>query len=194
MKPTLKLLAPALAVIALVSACLPSASSGRSSSHTTTLKPSMLDPRFAEFRYTFTEKPEIQERVDILNEQWLNLDATEAHLTLAFSRTGFFELNIEPEYWMSGVATISDETATMLLNKTNDNRTLLPGIYPGLYEYVPKDCTFSNIDLDHADKTLQRPQFSHATVPTIDPMIIQDLAVSQDCHLMVITALGHRGS
>ena len=190
MKPTLKLLAPVLAVIALVSACLPSASSGRSSSHTTTLRPSKLDPRFAKFRYTFTEKPEIQERVDILNEQWLNLDATEAHLTLAFSRTGFFEL----EFWMTGVATISDETTTMLLNKTNDNRTLLPGIYPGLYEYVPKDCTFSNIDLEHANQTLQRPQFSHATVPTIDPMIIQDLAVSQDCHLMVITALGHRGS
>lgn len=146
MKPTLKLLAPALAVIALVSACFPSASSGRSSSHKNTLSPSKLDPRFAEFRYTFTEKPEIQERVDILNEQWLNLDATEAHLTLAFSRTGFFELNNEPEFWMSGVATISDEATTMLLNKTNDNRTLLPGIYPGLYEYVPKDCTFSNID------------------------------------------------
>ena len=95
---------------------------------------------------------------------------------------------------MSGVATISDEATTMLLNKTNDNRTLLPGIYPGLYEYVPKNCTFSNIDLDHADKTLQSPQFSHETAPTIDPMIIQDLAVSQDCHLMVITALGHRGS
>ena len=194
MKPTLKLLAPALAVIALVSACLPSASSGRSSSHKTTLRPSKLDPRFAEFQYTFKTKPDIQERVDILNEQWLNLDATEAHLTLAFSRTGFFELNNEPEFWMSGVATISDEATTMLLNKTNDNRTLLPGIYPGLYEYVPKDCTFSNIDLDHADKTLQSPQFSHETAPTIDPMIIQDLAVSQDCHLMVITALGHRGS
>ena len=53
MKPTLKLLAPALAVIALVSACLPSASSGRSSSHKTKLSASKLDPRFAEFRYTF---------------------------------------------------------------------------------------------------------------------------------------------
>ena len=194
MKPTLKLLAPALAGIALLYACLPSASSGRSSSHKTTLRPSKLDPRFAEFQYTFKKKPDIQERVDILNEQWLNLNATEAHLTLAFSRTGFFELNNEPEFWMSGVATISDEATTMLLNKTNDNRTLLPGIYPGLYEYVPKNCTFSNIDLDHADKTLQSPQFSHETAPTIDPMIIQDLAVSQDCHLMVITALGHRGS
>ena len=194
MKPTLKLLAPALAVIALVSACLPSASSGRSSSDKTTLRPSKLDPRFAELQYTFKKKPDIQERVDILNEQWLNLNATEAHLTLAFSRTGFFELNNEPEFWMSGVATISDEATTMLLSKTNDNRTLLPGIYPGLYEYVPKNCTFSNIDLNHAKETLRRPQFSQATVPTIDPMIIQDLAVSQDCHLMVITALGHRGS
>ena len=58
---------------------------------------------------------------------------------------------------MSGVATISDEATMMLLNKTNDSRTLLPGIYTGLYEYVPKDCTFSNIDLEHANITLQRP-------------------------------------
>lgn len=154
----------------------------------------MLDSRFAEFQYTFKKKPDIQERVDILNKQWLNLDATEAHLTLAYSRTGFFELNIEPEFWMSGVATISDEATKMLLNKTDDSTTLLPGIYPGLYEYVPKNCTFSNIDIEHANATLERPKFSQATTPTIDPMIIQGLAVSQDCHLMVITALGHRGS
>ena len=185
-----------VAVTMLCSACLPSSrgASGRSSGRDTGPRASQIDSRFLEFPYTYKKTPEIQEQTDDLNNRWPALAATNGHLTLAYSRQVPFMPDIEPEFWMTGVANISDDAITMLLEKPNNFKTLLPGIYPDLYKYVPQDCSFTNIDLQHANDSLRVPLSSPGVPPTIDPMIIQGLAVSQDCHLMVITALGHRGS
>lgn len=185
-----------VAVTMMCSACLPfpRGSSGRSSGRDAGPRASQIDSRFLEFPYTYKKTPEIQEQTDDLNDRWPELAATNAHLTLAYSRQVPFMPDIEPEFWMTGVANISDDAITMLLDKPNNYKTLLPGIYPGLYKYVPEDCSFTNIDLQYANDTLRVPLSSPGVPPTIDPMIIQGLAVSQDCHLMVITALGHRGS
>ena len=65
---------------------------------------------------------------------------------------------------------------------------LLPGIYPGLYQYVPQDCHFSTIDPKHADKTLK----GNNTQVNKDfgALPVKALAASSDCHLVVITAIG----
>ena len=97
--------------------------------------------------------------------------------------------DIEPEFWMTGVANISDDAITLLLDKPNNYKTLLPGIYPGLYKYVPQKCQFTTIDPEFADKMLapDKEKIPH----DFGPMDIQAMALSEECHLLVFTALGH---
>ena len=115
------------------------------------------------------------------------MQATEGHVTIEYSPSDLFP-NPDPELWVTGVATVPDETITALMEGTTSS-TLLPGIYPGLYQYVPQDCHFSTIDPKHADKTLK----GNNTQVNKDFGALPDkaLAASSDCHLVVITAIGH---
>ena len=144
------------------------------------------DPRFAEFTFDSDNKPKVQERTDSFNERWPGLQATEGHVTIEYSPSGLLP-NPDPEFWLTGVATIPDETITALMEGTTSS-TLLPGIYPGLYQYVPQDCHFSTIDPTHADKTLKGDNTQVNKDFTYLPF--KEIAASHDCHLVVITAIG----
>lgn len=146
------------------------------------------DPRFAKFVFQSDEEPTVKDQTDSVNLRWPNMEASEAHLAIAYSsQTGFLP-DKDPESWLTAVATVPDETIQLLAEgETTD--TLLPGIYPHLYEYVPQDCEFTTIDPEFADKALapDKEKIPH----DFGPMDIQALAVSEDCHLLVFTALGH---
>ena len=146
------------------------------------------DPRFAKFVFQSDKEPNIKDQTDSVNLRWPNMEASEAHLAIAYSsQTGFLP-DKDPESWLTAVATVPDETIQLLAEgETTD--TLLPGIYPHLYEYVPQDCEFTTSDPEFADKALapDKEKIPH----DFGPMDIQALAVSKDSHRLVFTALGH---
>ena len=146
------------------------------------------DPRFAEFVYKSDETPTVKDRIDSVNVRWPNTKASDAHIVTAYSsQTGFLP-DQDPEFWLTAVATVPDETIQLLAEGAATD-TLLPGIYPGLYEYVPQECKFTTIDPKFADKALAPDKSS---IPDdFGPMDIEALAISEDCHLLVFTALGH---
>ena len=178
-KTPLRLIVTLGAVVALTAACNPFGASSR--------ERLPEDPRFAEFTFDSDNKPKVQERTDSFNERWPGLQATEGHVTIEYSPSGLLP-NPDPELWVTGVATVPDETITALMEGTTSS-ALLPGIYPGLYQYVPQDCHFSTIDPEFADKALapDKEKIPH----DFGPMNIRALAVSEDCNLLVFTALGH---
>ena len=181
MKHPLKTLVPLLAIAALAAACNPFA-------HKTSAPQYPKDSRFSEFVFHSDEEPTVKTQTDSVNVRWPNMDASEAHLTIAYSsQTGFLP-DQDPEFWLTAVATIPDETIQLLAKGAAAN-TLLPGIYPHLYEYVPQECEFTTINPEFADKALvpDKEKIPH----DFGPMDIQALAVSENCHLLVFTALGH---
>ena len=178
MKLSLRLLSIASAVVALTAACTPFGASSR--------ERLPEDPRFAEFAFDSDNKPTVQERTDSFNERWPGLQATEGHVTIEYSPSGLLP-NPDPEFWLTGVATVPDETITALMEGTTSS-ALLPGIYPGLYQYVPQDCHFSTIDPKHADKTLKGDNTQ--VNKDFGALPVKALAASSDCHLVVITAIG----
>ena len=178
MKLLLKAIVPLLAVVALTAACNPFGVSSR--------ERLPEDPRFAEFAFDSDNKPTVQERTDSFNERWPGLQATEGHVTIEYSPSGLLP-NPDPEFWLTGVATVPDETITALMEGTTSS-ALLPGIYPGLYQYVPQDCHFSTIDPKHADKTLKGDNTQ--VNKDFGALPVKALAASSDCHLVVITAIG----
>ena len=173
MKHPLKALVPLLAVAALTAACNPFIPRNTPAA-TPTQYPQ--DPRFAEFVYKSDETPTVQDRTDSVNVRWPNSPA------LAFIPAQ------DPEFWLTAVATIPDETIQLLAEGEATN-TLLPGIYPHLYEYVPQECEFTTIDPKFADKALapDKEKIPH----DFGPMDIRALAISKDCNLLVFTALGN---
>ena len=185
MKLPLKTLVPLLTVAALAAACNPFIPR-----NTPTATPTQYpqDPRFAEFVYKSDETPTVQDRTDSVNVRWPNTKASDAHIVTAYSsQTGFLP-DQDPEFWLTAVATVPDETI-QLLAEGEATDTLLPGIYPHLYEYVPQECKFTTIDPKFADKALAPDK---EKIPDdFDPMDIEALAISEDCHLLVFTALGH---
>ena len=176
MKLALKALVPLLAIAALVAACNPFTPRNTPAA-TATQYPQ--DPRFAEFVYKSDEEP---------NVRWPNTNASEVHVVVEYSPALAFIPAQDPEFWLTAAATVPDETI-QLLAEGEATDTLLPGIYPHLYEYVPQECKFTTIDPEFADKALapDKEKIPH----DFDPMDIQALAVSKDCHLLVFTALGH---
>ena len=146
------------------------------------------DPRFAEFTYETDGTIEVQERTDSFNERMPGLAASEGHVVAANFPEGWLLPSPDHHYWLTGVATVPDETITALMESATSS-ALLPGIYPGLYQYVPQDCHFSTIDPEFADKALapDKEKIPH----DFGPMNIRALAVSEDCNLLVFTALGH---
>ena len=181
MKSIRQLVLPILVAVALTAACNPFAHK--------TAPQSPKDPRFSEFVFDFNEEPKIQTRVDSLNLRWPGLAASEAHITVEYSRSGFGIPQTEPEFWITAVATVPDETITQLVDNNIGDTSLLPGIYPGLYEYVPQDCQFTTIDAKFADDRLGI-DIDKAT-KGFTPIPITGFAVSKNCHLVVMTALGH---
>ena len=182
MRLPLKTVASLLAVAALTAACNPFAPKASTPQYP-------KDPRFAEFVFDFNEEPKVQTRVDSLNVRWPGIAATEAHVTIEYSRSGLGVPQTEPEFWITAVATVPDETIAQLIDGSIGDSSLLPGIYPGLYEYVPQDCQFTTIDPKFADNALAPDK---EKIPRdFGPMNIEALAMSEDCHLLVLTALGH---
>ena len=180
MKPTLKVLASLMSIAALAAACNPFAHKAAPQYP--------KDPRFSEFVFQSDKEPTIKDQTDSLNLRWPNMEASEVHLTIAYSsQTGFLP-DQDPEFWLTAVATVPNETIQLLAEGAAAD-TLLPGIHPSLYGYVPQECKFTTIDPEFADKALAPDKSS---IPDdFGPMDIQALAVSGDCHLLVFTALGH---
>ena len=146
------------------------------------------DPRFAEFVYKSDETPTVKDRTDSVNVRWPHLEASEVHVVVEYSPALAFIPAQDPEFWLTAVATVPDETIQLLAEgETTD--TLLPGIYPHLYEYVPQECEFTTSAPEFADKALapDKEKIPH----DFGPMDIEALAISEDCHLLVFTALGH---
>ena len=181
MKLAHKAVVPLLAVAALAAACNPFTHKSSAPQHA-------KDSRFSEFVFQSDKEPTIKDQTDSVNVRWPNMEASEAHLTIAYSsQTGFLP-DQDPEFWLTAVATVSNETIQLLAEGAAAD-TLLPGIHPSLYEYVPQECKFTTIDPQFADKALAPDKSS---IPDdFGPMDIQALAVSGDCHLLVFTALGH---
>jgi len=62
----------------------------------------------------------------------------------------------------------------------------LPGIYPYLHQYVPKDCTFNTVAREDADKLLD---VEHAEFEATNHWINTDeVAVSAQCNLVILMA------
>lgn len=185
MKPPLKALVPLLAVAALTASCNPF-----TPWNTPTAAPTQYpqDPRFHEFVYKSDETPTVKDRTDSVNIRWPNTNASEAHIVLEYSPALTFLPAQDPEFWLTAVATVPDETIQLLAEGAATD-TLLPGIYPDLYEYVPQECRFTTIDPEFADKTLvpDKEKIPH----DFGPMDIRALSVSEDSHLLIMTALGN---
>ena len=185
MKSLFRMSLPMLAVAALAAACNPFTPRNTPAA-TPTQYPQ--DPRFAEFVYKSDEEPTVQNRTDSVNVRWPNLEASEVHVVVEYSPALAFIPAQDPEFWLTAVATVPDKTIQLLAEGAATD-TLLPGIYPHLYEYVPQECKFTTIDPKFADKALAPDK---EKIPDdFDPMDIEALAISEDCHLLVFTALGH---
>ena len=181
MKSLFRLSLPLLAIAALAAACNPFA-------HKASAPQYPKDPRFAEFVYKSDEEPTVKTQTDSVNVRWPNMEASEAHLTIAYSsQTGLLP-DQDPEFWLTAVATVPDETIQLLEEGAAAN-TLLPGIYPHLYEYVPQECRFTTIDPEFADKALVPDK--EKLPQDFGSMPIQALAVAEECNHHVINALGH---
>ena len=182
MKLPLKTIVPLLAVAALAAACNPFTNNNSRSRGT-------HDPRFAEFTYTSDRKTEVQTRLDSLNERWPGMEATSANVVVARTQSGILHaLDQDPEYWLTGVATVPTTTIDALMEDATGDASVLPGIDPRLYRYVPENCQFSTINPQHAN-TILPPEKGKGN-RDFKTLPISAIAVSEDCQLLVLTAIG----
>lgn len=183
MKLPLKAIVPLLAVAALTAACNPFGASSR--------ERLPEDPRFAEFTFDSDNKPTVQERTDSFNERMPGLGATEGHVVAANFPEGWLLPSPDHHYWLTGVATIPDSTIARLQEGASGDATLLPGIYPGLYSQVPPACQFSTVPAEHANEVLETTKAKSSS--PFGSFKVHELAVSTDCHLVVVTGEGVMG-
>ena len=181
-KTPLRLIVTLGAVVALTAACNLFGASSR--------ERLPEDPRFAEFTYKTDDTIEVQERTDSFNERMPGLWASEGHVVAANFPEGWLLPSPDHHYWLTGVATVPDETITALMESATSS-TLLPGIYPGLYQYVPQDCHFAAIPADHANSVLQTNQ--DAIYSKWGSFTITDFAASTDCKLIIVTGEAIKG-
>ena len=182
MKFPSKVLVPLLAVAALATACNPFA-------HKASAPQYPKDPRFAEFTYETDDKLEVQERVDSFNERIPGLGATAGHVVVAHFRDGADrEPTPDRQFWLTGVAEVPDTTITMLVDDSIGESSLLPGIHPLLYTYVPEDCSFTTVDPAVANEVLGTdPGAIYSEWGSFE---IREFAVSADCNLIIVTGDG----
>ena len=178
MKLPLKALVPLLAIAALATACNPFA-------HKASAPQYPQDPRFAEFKYETDDKLEVQERVDSFNERIPKLGATDGHVLVAHFRDGAsWQPTPDRQFWLTGVAEAPDTTIAMLVDDNIGDSSLLPGIHPLLYTYVPEECSFTTV----ANKVLGTdPGAIYSDWGSFE---IREFAVSADCNLIIVTGDG----
>ena len=120
MKSLFRLSLSALAIAALAAACNPFVHKANPQYP--------KDPRFAKFVFQSDKEPTIKDQTDSVNLRWPNMEASEVHLTIAYSsQTGFLP-DQDPEFWLTAVATVPNETIQLLAEGAAAD-TLLPGIY-----------------------------------------------------------------
>ena len=149
------------------------------------------DPRFAEFTYKTDGTIEVQERTDSFNERMPGLGASEGHVVAANFPEGWLLPSPDHHYWLTGVATVAPESIQKLSEGATGNNTLLPGIYPGLYQYVPQDCHFVTVPADHANTVLQTK--ANGIYSDWGSFTVTDFAASADCNLIIVTGEGTTG-
>ena len=176
-------LATLAAIAVLTAACNPFGASSR--------ERLPEDPRFSEFTYKTDGTTEVQERTDSFNERMPGLGATEGHVATANFPEGWLLPSPDHHFWVTGVATVAPESIQKLSEGATGNNTLLPGIYPGLYRYVPQNCHFITIPADHANTVLQTNQ--DAIYSEWGSFDITDFAASTDCNLIIVTGEGITG-
>ena len=149
------------------------------------------DPRFAEFTYKTDGEIKVQERTDSFNERMPGLGASEGHVVAANFPEGRGLPSPDHHFWVTGVATVAPESIQKLSEGATGNNTLLPGIYPGLYSQVPPTCQFSTVPAEHANEVLETTKAKSSS--PFDSFKVHELAVSTDCHLVVVTGEGVMG-
>ena len=182
-KTPLRLIVTLGAVVALTAACNLFGASSR--------ERLPEDPRFAEFTYKTDDTIEVQERTDSFNERMSGLGASEGHVAAANFPEGRGLPSPDHHFWVTGVATVAPESIQKLSEGATGNNTLLPGIYPGLYQYVPQDCHFVTIPADHANTVLQTK--ANGIYSDWGSFTITDFAASADCNLIIVTGEGTTG-
>jgi len=149
------------------------------------------DPRFAEFTYKTDGEIKVQERTDSFNARMPGLGASEGHVAAANFPEGRGLPSPDHHFWVTGGATATPAPIQKLSEGATGNNTLLPGIYPGLYQYVPQDCHFVTIPADHANSVLQtKANDIYSDWGSFD---ITDFAASTDCNLIIVTGEGING-
>lgn len=118
------------------------------------------------------------------------MQATNGNVVTARTHSGILHaLDQDPEYWLTGVATVPTTTIDTLMEGSTGDASVLPGIDPRLHKFVPKNCHFSTINPEHANAILPpekgKGNSDFRTLP------ISAIAVSKDCQLLVLTAIGH---
>ena len=186
MKSVRRLALPVLAVAALTAACNPFTPKNTPRA-TPTQYPQ--DPRFAEFKYETDDELKVQERVDSFNERMPGLGATDGHVITAHFRDGADrEPTPDRQFWLTGVAEVPDTTIAMFVDDNIGGSSLLPGIHPSLYEYVPEECSFTTVDPAVANKVLGTdPEAIYSDWGSFE---IREFAVSTDCSLIIVTGDG----
>ena len=186
MKSLRRLSLPVLAVAALAAACNPFTPRNTPAA-TPTQYPQ--DPRFAKFTYETDDELEVKERVDSFNERIPGLGATAGHVVVAHYRDGADRQPMpDRQFWLTGVAEVPDTTITMLVDDSIGGSSLLPGIHPLLYEYVPEECTFTTVDPAVANKVLGTdPEAIYSEWGSFE---IREFAVSAQCNLIIVTGDG----
>ena len=119
------------------------------------------------------------------------LGATEGHVAAANFPEGRGLSSPDHHLWVTGVATVPTDTIQMLTDGTDGNNSLLPGIYPGLYRYVPQDCHFYTVPSDHANDILNTK--ANDIYSDWGSFTITGFAASADCHLIIVTGEGTTG-
>ena len=186
MKSIRQLILPLLVVAALATACNPFAPRNRPAA-TPTQYPQ--DPCFAEFTYETDDELKVQKRVDSFNERMPGLGATDGYVITAHFRDGADrQPTPDRQLWLTGVAEVPDTTITMLVDDSIGGSSLLPGIHPLLYEYVPAECTFTTVDPAVANKVLgTNPEAIYSDWGSFE---IREFAVSTQCKLIIVTGDG----
>lgn len=184
MKLTVKTFVPLLSVAALAASCNPFA-------HDSSRSAGAQDPRFAPFAVSSENTPVYGNDTDHLNHRMPNLGASEGHYAQILVADSTWMPIPETKFWFSGVAVASEETIAQLQQEIEDSAQLLPGIHPDLYQYVPQECEFNSVPADRANTILDTA--AHSYPNSTDSFSVTYVAISPDCHLVVMTGEGVNG-